>query len=67
MSLPEMVELSTIISQDRIQQRTLEQIVDTPVPQIVEELAEPSKDVSQDRVQRRFGEQTIEPPAISLA
>ena len=65
--VPEMVELPTIVSQDRIQQRTLEQIVDTQVPQIVEELAEASKVFSQDRVQQRFGGQTIETPAISLA
>ena len=65
--VPEMIELPTIVSQDRIQQRPLEQIVDTPVPQIVEELAEASKVFSQDRVQQLFGEQTIESPAISLA
>ena len=50
-----------------IQRRNVEQIVDTPVLPVVEELAEASKVFSQDRVQRRFGEQTIEPPAISLA
>ena len=41
--VPEMIELPTTVSQDRIQQRPLEQIVDTPVPHIVKELAEASK------------------------
>ena len=49
-----------------IQQRNVEQIVDTPVLPVVEELAEASKVFSQDRVQQRFGEQTIETPAIPL-
>ena len=51
-----------------IQQQTLEQIVDTPVPHVVEELAEIFKVLSLDGVQQRSVEQTIEtPPAISLA
>ena len=61
------MEVPKTISQDRIQQQTLEQIVDTPVPQVVEELAEASKVFSQDRVQQRFGGQIIETPALSLA
>ena len=55
------------IETPEIQQRNVEQIVDTPVLPIVEELAEASKVFSQDRAQQRFEEQTIEPPAISLA
>ena len=50
--------------QDRIQQRTLEQIVDTPIPQVV---AEAPKDFSQNRVQQSSMEQTIAKAAISLA
>ena len=52
--------------QDRIQQRTVEQIVDVPV-QVVEEQAEASKVFSQNRVEQGFGGQTAETPAISLA
>ena len=62
-----LVEVPETVSQDRIQQRTVEQIVDAPVPQAVEELAEVSKVFSQDRIQQRAVEQTIENPAISLA
>ena len=52
--------------QDRIQQRTVEQIVDVPVQQVVEEQAEASKVFSQDRAQQHFGGQIVEPPAVSL-
>ena len=55
------------VSQDRIQQRIVEQIADVPVPQVVEELVEVSKVFTQDRVQQRFVEQTIETLAISPA
>ena len=51
--------------QDRIQQRTLEQISDTPVPQVVEELVEVLTFFSQDRDQQRFAEQIFATPAIS--
>ena len=59
--------VETLEIKDRIQQRNVEQIIDTPVLPVVEEQAEASKVFSQDRVQQRFGKQTIEPPAISLA
>ena len=36
----QLVEAPETVSHDRIQQRTVEQIVDAPVPQAVEELAE---------------------------
>ena len=36
----QLVEVPTNVFQDRIQQRTLEQISNNPVPQVVEELAE---------------------------
>ena len=50
--------------QGRIQQRTLEQIVDTPIPKVV---AEAPKDFSQNWVQQSSVEQTIANPFISLA
>ena len=43
---------SADVVQDRIQQRTLEQISDTPVPQVMEELVEVFTVFSQDRVQQ---------------
>ena len=71
-TVPEMgeqlVEVPETISQDRIRQRTVEQIVDAPVPQAVEELPmEVSKDFAQDRIQQRAVEQIIENPANSVA
>ena len=49
------------------QQRTLEQISDTTVPQVVEELVEVFTVFSQDRVQQRFAELIFQTLAISLA
>ena len=45
----------------------MEQIVDAPVPQAVEELAEVFMVFSQDRIQQRAVEQTIDTLATSLA
>ena len=53
-------------SRDGVEQRTVEQIVDAPVPQAVEELAEVSRALPQDRIQQRAVEQTVENPAVSL-
>ena len=61
----QLVEVPETVSRDGVQQRTVEQIVDAPVPQAVEELAEVSKVFSQGRIQQRIVEQTI--PAIPLA
>ena len=55
------------MSDDRIQQRNVERIVDIPVPQDVEEQVEVFKVSHQDRVKQRFVEQTIETPAFSIA
>ena len=61
----QLVEVPETVSQDRIQQRTVEQIIDASVPQAVEELAEVFRVFSQDRIQQRTVEQTT--PATSLA
>ena len=63
----QLLEVPETVSQDRIRQRTVEQIVDAPVPQVVEELAESFKVFSQDRIQQRAVEQIIENPANSVA
>ena len=56
--VPEMmnqsIEVTKIISQNRIQQHTLEQISDTSVSQVVRELNEPCRVLSRDRLQRQF-------------
>ena len=55
------------VSQNRTQQQTEEQVINAPVPQVVEELVEVSKVFSQNRVEQRLGGQIVENPAISLA
>ena len=51
----------------RCQQRTPEQIVDIPVPQVVPKLVEVFTHFSQDGAQHRFSEQIFEIPTTSLA
>ena len=65
--IDEVVEVPKIGSQDRIPQRTAEQVMYTPVPQVVEEFVEVFKVFLQDRVQQRMVEQITETPAVSLA
>ena len=63
----QLVEVLKTILQDRIQQRTVEQIVDVPVPQVLKELAEVSKSSRRDRIQQLSVEQSRETPTTSLA
>ena len=58
-------KLPETVSRNGVQQRTVEQIVDTPVPQAVEELTEVFRVFSQDRTQERTVKQIN--PAIPLA
>ena len=62
----QLVEVLETVFRNRVQQRTVEQIVDAPVPQAVEEPAEVSRVFSQDEIQQRVMEQDIETPAVSL-
>ena len=50
--MEQLVEVTEIISQNRIQQCTLEQINDTSISQDLKELDEPCKVLSRDRPQR---------------
>ena len=59
------MEMLETLSQERIQQRTVEQIVDARVLKALEELADVFRVFSQDRIQERTVEQTI--PAASFA
>ena len=63
----QLAEVPTNVFEDRIQQRTLEQISDTPVPQVVVVLVEVFTHFSRNRVQQRFGELIFHTLAISLA
>ena len=58
--------MPTNMFQERILQRTLEQISDIPVPQVVEELVVVFTDLSQERDQQRLVGQIIGTAAISL-
>ena len=60
------IEITEIISQDRIQQCTLEQISDTSVSQAVKELDEPCKVLSRDRPQRLFDVIVCKMPSVGL-
>ena len=63
----QLVEVLKTILQDRIQKRTVEQIVDVPVPQVLKEMAEVSKSSRRDRRQQRSVEQFRDTPTTSLA
>ena len=63
----QLAEVPTNVFQDRIQQRTLEQISGTLVPQVVVVLVEVFTHFSRDRVQQRSGELIFHTLAISLA
>ena len=65
--IPQLDVFEKTVETPEIQQRNVEQIVDTPVLPVVEELAEASKAFSQNRVQQSSMEQTIANPAFSLA
>ena len=62
----ETIEILKTVSQDRIPQRTAEQITDTPVPQVAEEFVEVFNVFSQNHAQQRIVEQITETPAASL-
>ena len=58
--IEQLEDVPKMMSQNRIQRRTAEQLVDMPVPKMVEE---PVFEVlSQDRVRQRFVEKNIEYP-----
>ena len=64
----QLIKLPKTVSENRIQERTVEHIVvDIPVLQVAEELVEVSKVFPKDRIQQRFAELTIGIPCISLA
>ena len=56
--MKQLIEVTEIISQDRIQQCTLEQISDTSVSQDVRELDEPCKVLSRTTIRRHCGDES---------
>ena len=69
--VPEMVEqvvkLPNTVSQDRIQERTVERIADIPVPQVVEELIEAFKLQVVERIDETSEIQTVRGHSALLA
>ena len=63
----QLVKLPKTVSEDRIQERTEEQVIDIPVLADVEELMEVSEVLHQDRSQQYFVEHTDATPDISFA
>ena len=63
----QLVEVPETVSDDRIQQRTVEHIAVGPVPQDVKELVVIFRGFSQDRIQQRLVERTNETLDVSLA
>jgi len=57
---------SPLSSKERVQQRTVEQVVDVPVPQVVEEVIEVAKVIPQERVQQRTVEQVVDVPVPQI-
>ena len=57
-----MATLSNIVAQERVRQRTVEQMVEIPVPQVVEEVEQVSKIAPQERVMQHSVEQIVEVP-----
>ena len=68
--VPHMMEKTTEVTkpipQVRVQQRTVEQIVDVPVPQIVEEIVEVVQIIPQERISERVVEQISDMPASQI-
>jgi len=58
----EIVEVPKAILQERVQHRQVEQFVDIPVPQVVEERVEVPKIHTQQRVQQRQVERIVDIP-----
>ena len=59
----QLVEVLKTVLQDRIQQRTVEQIVDVPVPQVLKEL-ERSVEQSRETPKSSLAEMIVEVPVI---
>ena len=61
-----MTEVSKVLSKNQTLQRTRDQILDVPVPQMMEQLGEVPEMVSQGRIQRRTAEQIVDMPVFKI-
>ena len=62
--MAEIVEVVRVIPQERVQQRTVEQIVDVPVPQVVEEIVEVVQIIPQGRLSVRINDRIVSVPVV---
>ena len=60
----QIVETTKVVAQERVQQRTVEQIVDVCVPQVQERSVELVKVILQERVSERIGEKIVDVPVL---
>ena len=62
--MAEIIEVVRLIPQERVQQHTVEQIVDVPVPQVVEEIAEVVQIIHQERISERIIDRIVDVPVV---
>ena len=62
--IEEIVEVVRLIQQERIQQRTVEQTVDVPVPQVVEEMVDVLQIILLERISERIIDRIVDVPVV---
>ena len=62
--MDEILEVVRLIPQERFQQRTVEQIVNVTVSQVVEEIAGVVQIILQERVSKRIIDQIVDVPVV---
>ena len=58
------IEVVRLIPQERVQQRTVEQILHVPVPQVVEEIAAVVQIILQERISKRIIDRIVDVPVV---
>ena len=62
--MEEIVEVVRLIPQERVQQPTVEQIVDFSGPQVVEEIVEVVQIIHQERISERIIDRIVDVPVV---
>ena len=62
--MEDIVEVVRLIPQERVQQRTVEQIVHVPVPQAVEEILEVVQIILKERILERIIDRIVDVPVV---
>ena len=63
--MAEIVEVVRLIPQERVHQRTVEQIVHVPAPQVAEEIAEVVQMIPQERISKRIIDRIVDVPVVT--